>query len=160
MRSPQLRKVGTRQPLAELRLPRQHDLQQLRVRRFKIGKHSHGFEHGIVKVLRFVHDQHESAAGNHLREQDFVQPSVHGYNVQATGLDAQFVQKILEQLARIALGLKQENGARRFMQLVEELVQQSCLAHSRWSESNAANPRPSLIPELRAASASRCVALG
>ncbi len=59
---------------------------------------------------------------------------MHRHQVHSLGVDAQLAQQILEKFTRVALGLEHEHGARGIVKFVEKLVQQSRLAHSRFSD--------------------------
>ncbi len=96
----------------------------------KSRKQANRFEHRLLQVLRFIHDQDETAAAQHFLEQGLVQGAVHGDHVHAGVVDFEFVQDEAEQLARVALRLEQEHDARGFGQLFHQLIEESRLAHA------------------------------
>jgi len=53
-----LHQAGSRQPLRQRWLPRQNNLKQFLVRRFKIRKQAHRLKHGVGEVLRLVDENY------------------------------------------------------------------------------------------------------
>ena len=84
--------------------------------RLEIGKHPHGFKHGIVKILRFVHDQNKTFPGEHGLKQDLVQLIVHRDETHSIGIDVQVVKDVLEKFTGVTLGLEHKHGARGIAQ--------------------------------------------
>ena len=107
-----LHEVVLHERLRQLRLTGQNDLNQLRVGRLKIGQQADRFQHRLLQILRFVHDQHEPAPAQHFLEQGLVQRAMHGDRVHPRVVHFQFIQNVAEQFPGGALRLKQENDAR------------------------------------------------
>ena len=95
----QLRQPRLRELRGQLGLAGQNDLQQLGVVRLEIGKHAHGFEHGVIEILRFVHDQDKTFPRKQFFKQDLVQFAVHGDEAHPLHIDAQLVQDVLDKFA-------------------------------------------------------------
>ena len=125
---------------SQLGLAGQNDLQQLGIVRLEIGKHAHGFEHGVVEILRFVHDQDKTFPRKQFFKQDLVQFAVHGDETHPLHIDGQLLQDVLDKFAAIALRLEQKHGARSVAQLFHQLVQEGGLAHSRLGDQRKKSP--------------------
>ncbi len=115
--------------------------------RFVIGQQANRFQHRVLQILRFVHDQHKPPALEHLFKQGLAQPPVHGDDVRPVVFDFQFSKKVAEQLVGIALRLEQEDDTRRIAQFVHQFVKQCRLTHAGLGHKRHESPQ--IIDALR-----------
>jgi hypothetical protein len=114
-------------------LPYKQDLDEFRLCRLKIRQEPDGFQHRFVQVLSFVDHQNETAARKSFPGQKLVQLLVQGDEIVVAAVYSQAAEQIAEQLPRVALCLKEKDGAARLAQSLEKLENQRCFPHSRVS---------------------------
>ena len=119
----------SRQPLFEFRLPGEHDLQQLSVRRLEIGEQANRFQYGIGEVLGLVNEQHNALPGFRFAKQEVIQVRVHAHDVPVLAVEAQVFHQIAQEFPGIALCLEQEGAVDVALPSLEQLEEQSGLSH-------------------------------
>jgi len=75
----------------------------------------------MIQVLRFVDHHNESAAGSCFLHQTAVKLLVHSDEILHVILDPNLRQQEAHELARVALGLKDERRARRVRELRQQV---------------------------------------
>ena len=126
----QLRQVGAREFLPQLRLSHEQDLDQLGLRGLEIRQQPDGFQHGFVQVLGLVNHQNKAAARQSFPGENLIQLLMQGDEILITSVHSQAAEQVAEQLSRIALRLKKKHGIARLPHALEELEDQRRLPHS------------------------------
>src|SRR5271163_3493201 len=127
----QLGHGGAGQAVSQLGLSGQDDLHQFHPGSFEIGKQPDRFEDFFIEILRFVYNEHETTACAHLVGEQPVQAVVHGRQIHSGDVNAQVDEQVTNELARVAIGAKDEGGAGLIAKVGKVVVEQGSLAHSR-----------------------------
>ena len=127
---PQFRLV---EQVAQLRLPDQDDLQQLRGRRLEVREQPHLFERLRAQVLRLVHDQHDATAAGVRVEQVAAEHVHQDLGAAASRLGNRHVQFLADreqELGRRDAGVQDQRDVRVARQLLEQAADHGGLARA------------------------------
>ena len=120
----ELAQLGPRQHVPELRLPDEHDLDQLGARGLEIREQPDLLEHLRREVLRFVDDQQRGLVLLEAADQEVVQrEQVLGLGV-ARGLDPVLVEQHAEEVEGLEAGIEDEGRQGLPVELRQQAVQQ------------------------------------
>ena len=127
--------LGKRQFPAQLRLAREHDVQEFCVRCFKIGEQAQSFKNRDLEILRFVHHHQDALPGARALQQKLSQTrqcrSVAGAGFR---LNLEFSEQTLQELLGVALRVKQERALSRILKMPQQREQQRGFAHAWLSD--------------------------
>ena len=143
----QLPQFGRRQLIRKFRLSRQDDLQQLGLRGLEIGEEPHCLENGRVQILRFVDDDDDTTPRPVFLQHIRIKLIDDGREVRVLiDFPSKFIEKQAHELARSALGMKEEDDTRGRAKMPHQLEQQGGFSHT-----GRRNERQEPSPEFHAA---------
>ncbi len=131
-----------------MRLASEEDLYQLRLWDLEVGKHSHGFQDGVVKVLRFINHYDEASTCAEFAQQNPIQLTFHSNEVIFPVTDSEVGHQGAQKSMRVALRLHQEGRAGGVSQGLQEVKEQSRFAHP-WLCNQGHESTPSLDPVIQ-----------
>ena len=120
------------EPIAQLRLPQQHDLQKLALAGLQVGQQPQLLQHVVGKVLRLIDDQHGPPTLRMGLEQTRVDEIDQGLAARdARGQrDPKVLAHRFEQLARRELGINDVGDVRVAGHLLQQATGERCLARA------------------------------
>ena len=147
----QLLHAGLGEPVAQLRLPDQHDLQQLVGVGLEVGQQAQLLQHVRRQVLRLVDHEQAVAAGGVALQQELVQRvDVVLHRAQGRHGDSELVAHRLQQLGHRQLGVEDVGHVGALGHLAEEAAADGGLAGAhRPREQHEAAPASDAIEQVR-----------
>ena len=118
--------------VAQFRLAKQNNLQELAVVGFEVGQQANLFEQVFGQVLRLVNDEHRVPAQLDLFQQKFVdeRQRVHPVEIEAARRQTEFRGNRLHQFIRVENGIQNQRGGKVAIELLEHRAAQCRLARA------------------------------